>query len=62
MANTAQAQATPTTTNPVQRWLARSGAGALFIRQQHKGLPWDPAGFSKEDGFVFSKQQVARYA
>jgi hypothetical protein len=38
-------------------------AAELFIRQQHKGLPWDPAGaFSKQAGFVFSKEQVERHA
>jgi hypothetical protein len=33
-------------------------AAELFISQQHKGLPWDPAGY----GFVFSKQQIERHA
>jgi hypothetical protein len=37
-------------------------AAELFIRQQRKGLPWDPAPFSKEAGFVFSKEQVERHA
>ncbi len=34
----------------------------LLIRHQRKGLPWDPEGFSKEAGFVFSKEQVERHA
>jgi hypothetical protein len=33
-------------------------AAELFIRQQHKGLPWDSAAH----GFVFSKEQVERHA
>ncbi len=37
-------------------------AAELFIRQQHQGLPWDPAAFSKDAGFVFSKQQIERHA
>jgi hypothetical protein len=38
-------------------------AAELFLRHQHKGLPWDPAGdFSEQAGFVFSKQQVERHA
>jgi hypothetical protein len=38
-------------------------AAELFLRQQHKGLPWDPAGvFSKDAGFVFSKEQVEHHA
>jgi len=38
-------------------------AAELFIRHQHKGLRWDPAGvFSKEAGFVFSKEQIERHA
>jgi hypothetical protein len=37
-------------------------AAELFLRHQHKGLPWDPAVFSKETGFVFSNEQVERHA
>jgi hypothetical protein len=38
-------------------------AAELFIRQQRKGLPWDPASaFSNEAGFVFSKEQIERHA
>jgi hypothetical protein len=38
-------------------------AAELFLRHQHKGLPWEPAEFfSKQDGFVFSKEQVERHA
>jgi hypothetical protein len=37
-------------------------AAELFLRHQHKGLPWDPAAFSNETGFVFSKQQLERQA
>jgi hypothetical protein len=33
-------------------------AAELFIRHQHKGLPWVPT----DHGFVFSKQQVERRA
>jgi hypothetical protein len=34
----------------------------ILIRHQRKGLPWDPEGFSREAGFVFSKEQVERHA
>jgi hypothetical protein len=34
----------------------------IHIRHQRKGLPWDPEGFSREAGFVFSKEQVERHA
>jgi hypothetical protein len=38
-------------------------AAEILIRHQRKGLPWEPADvFSKEDGFVFSKEQVERHA
>jgi hypothetical protein len=37
-------------------------AAELFLRHQHKGLPWDPAVFSRESGFVFSKEQIERQA
>jgi hypothetical protein len=38
-------------------------AAELFLRHQHKGLPWEPADdFSEQAGFVFSKQQVERHA
>jgi hypothetical protein len=37
-------------------------AAELFLSHQRKGLPWDPAGFSKETGFVFSKEQLERHA
>jgi len=37
-------------------------AAELFLRHQHKGLPWDPAAFSNETGFVFSKEQLERHA
>jgi hypothetical protein len=37
-------------------------AAELFLRHQHKGLPWDPAIFSEQAGFVFSKEQVERHA
>jgi len=33
-------------------------AAELFLRHQHKGLPWEPS----DDGFVFSKEQVERHA
>ncbi len=33
-------------------------AAELFIRHQHKGIPWEPA----EYGFVFSKDQIERHA
>ncbi len=33
-------------------------AAELLIRNQHKGLPWEPS----DDGFVFSKQQVELHA
>jgi hypothetical protein len=33
-------------------------AAELLIRHQHKGLSWEP----RDHGFVFSKQQVERYA
>jgi hypothetical protein len=33
-------------------------AAELFLRHQHKGLPWDPV----EGGFVFSKEQIERHA
>jgi hypothetical protein len=34
----------------------------ILIRHQRKGLPWDPEAFSKEAGFVFSKEQIERHA
>ncbi len=37
-------------------------AAEILIRHQRKGLPWDPSVFSKEAGFVFSKEQVERHA
>jgi hypothetical protein len=47
-------------------------AAELFLRHQHKGLPWDPADEAhrrlvplcavKDDGFVFSKEQIERHA
>jgi hypothetical protein len=38
-------------------------AAELFLRHQHKGLPWEPAQlFSEQAGFVFSKEQVERHA
>jgi hypothetical protein len=37
-------------------------AAELFLHHQHKGLPWGPAAFSSETGFVFSKEQVERQA
>jgi hypothetical protein len=37
-------------------------AAELFLRHQYKGLPWEPAVFSKETGFVFSKEQIERHA
>jgi hypothetical protein len=37
-------------------------AAELLIRHQRKGLPWDPELFSKEAGFVFSKEQIERHA
>jgi hypothetical protein len=33
-------------------------AAELFLRHQHKGLPWEPADL----GFVFSKEQIERHA
>jgi hypothetical protein len=37
-------------------------AAELFLRHQHKGLPWDPTDPSEQSGFVFSKQQIERHA
>jgi hypothetical protein len=38
-------------------------AAELFLRHQHKGLPWDPDDlFSQQSGFVFSKAQIERHA
>ena len=37
-------------------------AAELLIRRQRKGFPWDPEAFSREPGFVFSKEQVERHA
>ncbi len=37
-------------------------AAELFLRQQRKGLPWDPSVFAKETGFVFSKEQLELHA
>jgi hypothetical protein len=38
-------------------------AAELFLRQRHKGLPWEPPdALSKADGFVFSKEQIERRA
>jgi len=37
-------------------------AAELLLSHQHKGLPWDLAAFSKETGFVFSKEQFERHA
>jgi hypothetical protein len=37
-------------------------AAELFLSHQRKGLPWDPAAFSNETGFVFSKEQLERHA
>jgi len=38
-------------------------AAELFLRHQHKGLPWEPAEFvSDQPGFVFSKEQIERHA
>ena len=34
----------------------------ILIRHQRKGLPFDPAAFSKEAGFVFSKEQIECHA
>ncbi len=34
----------------------------ILIRHQRKGLPWDPAAFSREAGFVFSKEQIETHA
>jgi hypothetical protein len=34
----------------------------ILIRHQRKGLPWDPEGFSRDAGFVFSKEQIERHA
>ena len=33
-------------------------AAEVFLRHQHQGIPWDPAGH----GFVFSKEQIERRA
>ncbi len=33
-------------------------AAELFLRHQHKGLPWEPA----DHGFVFSREQIERHA
>jgi hypothetical protein len=37
-------------------------AAEIFLRHQRKGLPFDPAVFSNDNGFVFSKQQIERHA
>jgi hypothetical protein len=37
-------------------------AAELYLRHQHKGLPWDPADLSEQSGFVFSKEQIERHA
>jgi hypothetical protein len=38
-------------------------AAELFLRHQHKGLPWEPVDPALEQGgFVFSKEQVERHA
>jgi hypothetical protein len=37
-------------------------AAELFLSHQRKGIPWDPAAFSNETGFVFSKEQLDRHA
>jgi len=38
-------------------------AAELFLRHQHKGLPWEPADLvSEQGGFVFSKEQIERHA
>jgi hypothetical protein len=34
----------------------------ILIRHQRKGLPFDPSAFSKEAGFVFSKEQIECHA
>ncbi len=34
----------------------------ILIRHQRKGLPFDPAAFSREAGFVFSKEQIECHA
>jgi hypothetical protein len=38
-------------------------AAELYLRYQHKGLPWNPSNlFSEQPGFVFSKEQIERHA
>jgi hypothetical protein len=37
-------------------------AAEVLIRHQRKGLPWDSEAFSREAGFVFSKEQIERHA
>jgi hypothetical protein len=37
-------------------------AAEVLIRHQRKGLPWDPEAFSREAGFVFSKEHIERHA
>ena len=34
----------------------------ILIRHQRKGLPFDPSVFSREAGFVFSKEQIETHA
>src|SRR3984957_18152086 len=34
----------------------------ILIRHQRKGLPFDPAAFSREAGFVFSKEKIECHA
>ncbi len=34
----------------------------ILIRHQRKGLPFDPSVFSREAGFVFSKERIERHA
>ena len=34
----------------------------ILIRHQRKGLPFDPSAFSREAGFVFSKEQIECHA
>jgi hypothetical protein len=38
-------------------------AAEIFLRHQHKGVPWDPSDLiSEPGGFVFSQEQIERHA
>lgn len=37
-------------------------AAALLELHKHRGIPWQPAELFAEDGFVFSKDRIERFA